>query len=88
MVCCIVSDVQKGWWMIDNFDQVKAVSSSLCTRGIREKFLSRQLNKFSKHLQDGCSSSEHPTGRQLISNLCGSVSLCSVLTTANLCVGV
>ncbi|XP_067934838.1 bromodomain adjacent to zinc finger domain protein 2B-like isoform X2 [Watersipora subatra] len=48
-------DVQKGWWIITDSEQVKSVSTSLHPRALRERLLNRSLNKHKEKIEIMCS---------------------------------
>lgn len=67
----VVSELLTGWWRVSYIEELRALVDALHTRGIREKGLQRQMQKYMEMIPQVCT--KHKDGK------CG-VSLCKYTT--------
>lgn len=50
----LVSDMLTGWWRVSDVEELRALVNALHTRGIREKGLQRQIQKYLEMIPQVC----------------------------------
>lgn len=50
----VASDTLTGWWRVSDVEELRALVNALHTRGIREKGLQRQIQKYLEMIPQVC----------------------------------
>lgn len=56
-----LSEMLTGWWRVSDIDELRALVSALHSRGIREKALQRQMQKYMEIIPQVCT--KHKDGK-------------------------
>lgn len=59
----IVSEMLTGWWRVSDIEELRALVNALHSRGIREKGLQRQMQKYMEIIPQVCT--KHKDGKCL-----------------------
>lgn len=59
----LVSEMLTGWWRVSDIEQLRALVNALHSRGIREKGLQRQVQKYMEIIPQVCT--KHRDGEYL-----------------------
>lgn len=59
----IVSEMLTGWWRVADIEELRALVNALHSRGIREKGLQRQIQKYLEIIPQVCT--KHKDGKCL-----------------------
>lgn len=59
----IVAEMLTGWWRVADIEELRALVNALHSRGIREKGLQRQIQKYFEIIPQVCT--KHKDGKSL-----------------------
>lgn len=59
----VVTEMLTGWWRVSDIEQLRALVNALHSRGIREKVLQRQMQKYMEMIPQVCT--KHRDGKSL-----------------------
>lgn len=59
----IVSEMLTGWWRVSDIEELRALGGALHSRGMREKGLQRQMQKYTEIIPQVCT--KHKDGKCL-----------------------
>lgn len=62
-VCVIFLELLTGWWRVSDIEELRALVNALHSRGIREKGLQRQIQKYLEIIPQVCT--KHKDGKCL-----------------------
>lgn len=66
-VCVILVELLTGWWRVSDIEELRALVNALHSRGIREKGLQRQIQKYLEIIPQVCT--KHKDGKCLFDAL-------------------
>lgn len=62
-ICVIFLELLTGWWRVSDIEELRALVNALHSRGIREKGLQRQIQKYLEIIPQVCT--KHKEGECL-----------------------
>lgn len=72
----IVSEMLTGWWRVSDIEELRALVSTLHSRGAREKGLQRQMQKYIEIIPQVCT--KHRDGECLNTSSQYIITVCSL----------